>query len=107
MFIVESKMEIDRLNNEIRNIHNQMKKVEKEKKEILIKTGDCIESSILESELLELEKRLILETSRMNDALRLQDYQNSCSHIFIEDLIDITPDKSMTVKYCAHCLFTP
>ena len=94
-------MEIDRLNNEIQMIKKQIKEIEDEKKE------DIVELDVLESILFELENRLDLETSRLNDLLKLKDYQDSCSHVFIDDLIDITPDKSKMVTYCAHCLFTP
>ena len=89
-------MEIDRLRNEIQMIKNQIKEVENEKKD-----------EGVESELFELENRLDLETSRLNDLLKLKEYQESCSHVFIDDLIDITPDKSKMITYCAHCLFTP
>jgi hypothetical protein len=94
-------MEIDRLSNEIQIIQEQIKEVENEKKD------EGVELDVLESILFELESRLDLETSRLNDLLKLKDYQESCSHVFIDDLIDITPDKSKMVTYCAHCLFTP
>ena len=32
---------------------------------------------------------------------------NSCNHIFIKDLIDITPDYSKEITYCEICEFTP
>lgn len=97
-------MEIDRVNNQIIMIQKKMKEVENAKKE---SNMDCIYFDILESESLELEKQLDLETSRLNDLLKLQDYQDSCSHVFVDDLIDISPDKSKLIKYCTHCLFTP
>ena len=91
-------------------IQEEIKEVENEKKEMLSSKDvsvDCIDFDILESESLELENRLNLETSRLNDLLKLQDYQESCCHVFVEDLIDITPEKSKMITYCAHCLFTP
>ena len=30
--------------------------------------------------------------------------QNLCQHEFIVDLIDIDPDRSMSIKYCQLCL---
>jgi len=33
-----------------------------------------------------------------------KDLSNVCEHRIIEDLIDITPDKSQTVYYCEKCL---
>ena len=102
-------MEIDKLNKLIAMIHEQIKEVEDEKKELLSSKDanvNCIDFDILEEESLELENQLNLETSRLNELLKLQDYQDSCSHVFVDDLIDITPDKSKMVTYCAHCLFT-
>ena len=29
--------------------------------------------------------------------------QSTCNHEMIEDLIDVTPDKSLMIKYCKHC----
>ncbi len=31
--------------------------------------------------------------------------QGTCKHKIIEDLIDITPDKSVIIKYCEFCEF--
>ena len=31
--------------------------------------------------------------------------QSTCKHKMIEDLIDITPDKSVIIKYCKFCEF--
>lgn len=103
-------MEIERLNKLIAIIHEQIKEVEYEKKELLSSKNvnvDCIDLDILEEESLELENQLNLETYRLNELLKLQEYQDSCSHVFVDDLIDITPDKSKMITYCAHCLFTP
>ena len=30
----------------------------------------------------------------------------SCVHEYVEDLIDIDPDRSQTIYYCIHCLDT-
>ena len=29
-----------------------------------------------------------------------------CKHDFVEDLIDIDPDRSQTIKYCNRCMLT-
>jgi hypothetical protein len=34
----------------------------------------------------------------------LEKMQTLCKHEYVEDLIDITPDKSQTIYYCKHCL---
>ena len=56
------------------------------------------EINILEDELREME-------IRYNNLIELHKMQACCDHVFIEDLIDLTPDKSMTIEYCVHCLF--
>ena len=94
---------MDELNNRIITIQQKMTDVENEKNEML-NQEDCIDFDILESKLLELEKQLNLET---DDLLKLQEYQAACCHTFVDDLIDITPDKSKTITYCVDCLFTP
>jgi len=33
--------------------------------------------------------------------------QNACCHEFVEDFIDITPDKSQPVTYCKLCEYCP
>jgi len=100
-------MDIEKINNEIKAITNEIRDVENERQILLkMENVDYIKLDVLESILLGLENRLNLETARLNEFTMLQDYQNSCSHVFIEDLIDITPEKSKIVKYCAHCLFT-
>ena len=102
-------MEIDRLNKQIAMIQERINEIENEKNEVLSSKDvnvDCIDFDILLGELLELEKQLNLETSRLDELFKLKEYQDSCSHVFIDDLIDITPDKSKMIKYCAHCLFT-
>jgi hypothetical protein len=44
--------------------------------------------------------------NKLREELELKEYQDSCIHSFIEDLIDIDLDRSKIVKYCVHCLFT-
>lgn len=31
----------------------------------------------------------------------------NCCHQFIDDYIDITPDKGMNIRYCKHCYCEP
>ena len=31
---------------------------------------------------------------------------NNCEHTFVDDLIDITPDKSQNITYCTICEYT-
>lgn len=31
---------------------------------------------------------------------------SNCEHTFVEDMIDITPDKSQSITYCTKCEYT-
>jgi len=35
-----------------------------------------------------------------------KEMQNCCNHNFVEDEIDITPDRSQKIKYCSICEYT-
>ena len=35
-----------------------------------------------------------------------KDIQDNCDHNFVDDVIDIHPDKSVNIKYCTICEFT-
>lgn len=42
---------------------------------------------------------------RVNKLMELREYQLMCEHEFIQDLIDIDPDKSELIVFCKHCLY--
>ena len=67
---------------------------------------DDSDMNILEDELIATELQLELETKKYNDLLQTRDYQNCCNHSFVEDLVDITPDRSKIIHYCVHCLLS-
>jgi hypothetical protein len=91
--------QIQRMNLELCNL-------ETEKTILSMKNSPEFDLLILESRMHSIESDLERETCRYYSLLQLQQYQGVCEHEFIDDLIDITPDKSTTIKYCAHCLFT-
>ena len=124
--------EINHLNMEIQKINEQIKALTKERNMIIplsnaqfrnnqistINTTDDLPSyivnetthseidiHIIDSEIFELEMQLESKTIQYNNALQLKQFQSSCNHVFIEDLIDLTPDKSKTVEYCVDCFF--
>jgi len=35
-----------------------------------------------------------------------KEMQNCCNHNFVDDEIDITPDRSQKIKYCSICEYT-
>ena len=62
--------------------------------------------NILEDELIQTEIELYNSEKKYKELSQLRDWQDSCEHVFVEDLVDIDPDRSKIVKYCEHCLFT-
>ena len=99
------------MNQEIEKLAIQIEMLENEKHELIQTKPNTRETdvsvSILEDEIEQTTlqyNHLLTET--VDARTQLQEYQKLCEHVFIEDLIDITPDKSKTIKYCAHCFFT-
>jgi hypothetical protein len=91
--ILDEKME-----TEIEKMKTEIQKLEHIIKECLCNNESETEINVLEDELRELEIQL-------GKMIELHNYQLCCNHVFIEDLIDLTPDKSKTIEYCVHCLF--
>lgn len=85
------KHEIQKMEMEIRQLENLIR-------DLSTKAVSDMEINILEDELRELNIRL-------EKMIELHNYQLCCDHVFIEDLVDLTPDKSKTIEYCVHCLF--
>jgi len=52
-----------------------------------------------------LEQSLVTLREQLEQLSALKEYQSSCEHEFISDLIDIDPDRSKQVVYCKHCHF--
>lgn len=98
--------EIMDLQNNIRELELKLKTLNDEKTIIISEDNLEVDLEILTDEIIELELKISSEKTRYNNLLQLRDYQLSCNHSFIEDLIDITPEKSKTIKYCTVCLFT-
>jgi hypothetical protein len=83
--------EIEKMKTEIKQLEHIIQQHVKNKESEM-------EINILEYELRELENRL-------DKMIELCNHQMYCNHVFIEDLIDLTPDESKTIEYCVHCLF--
>jgi hypothetical protein len=92
-------LQIQTLNTEIRNIETE----KLEANEMVCSEMDIL---ILDCQIQDLETRLEEEKKRYNDLRELLDFQSNCNHEFVDDLIDIDPDRSKTIKYCMHCFFT-
>jgi hypothetical protein len=65
-----------------------------------------IDILIIDSQIHTIETQLEHEIRRYNNLLQLNEFQSCCEHLFVEDLIDISPEQSITVRYCDICLFT-
>jgi len=99
------------MNKEIEKLATTIEMLENEKRKLIQKNKNAntleLDVSILEDEIAKITfqyNNLLTET--VDARMQLQEYQKLCDHVFIEDLIDITPDKSKTIEYCAHCFFT-
>jgi hypothetical protein len=96
----EIKETIENINNSIFLVREKLKKLWQ------CSSTPSLEISVFEDELHELESQLEKEQNRLRENIELEEYQKSCTHSFVEDLIDIDPDKSKIIRYCIHCLFT-
>lgn len=105
MFIVVINMEhteLDKLHKEIKKMNEHIDALNKQKET----RNDYIERAVIEEEIIRLEQEIELATMKRTELLQLHELQSSCCHVFVEDLIDLTPDTSMTIQYCVNCLFT-
>lgn len=62
-----------------------------------------VDIAVIDNEIMELEIQLENKLSQLSQFI---EYQSCCNHVFVDDLIDIDPDRSMAIKYCVDCLFT-
>jgi hypothetical protein len=74
--------------------------------EVNVENSDDNDIGILEDELIQTELRLEHAMKKQYELEQLKEYQMNCQHSFVDDLIDVNPDKSKYIKYCVHCLFT-
>lgn len=100
------RMEDTKLLATIQKMKNDIIIINKMKQTLYSKNANEHEVDVLEDELIQLESDLDTELFRYNEMLQLRDYQDSCNHCFVDDLIDLTPDDSKLIKYCTHCMFT-
>lgn len=83
----------------------EIEKMETEIKELKHIIQECIKNKEPEKEIDILEDELCELEIRYYKMIELHNFQMCCDHVFIEDLVDLNPDKSMTIEYCVHCLF--
>ena len=49
------------------------------------------------------ERKLAIESLRTQCTNKIY---SLCCHVFVEDTIDISPDRSINIKYCSVCEYT-
>ena len=99
------KLEMDL---ELKNMQEKIRDVERllENAKLLSSTiADDLEHQIHMDGVVTLERLLQNLQTELKNNMQLKEYQSFCEHDFVTDLIDIHPDKSMTVVYCRHCHF--
>jgi hypothetical protein len=65
---------------------------------------DDINDEYITDQIIEYEKKIIeldLTIEHLNQFIC-----HSCEHTFVEDVIDITPDRSQNITYCTICEYT-
>jgi hypothetical protein len=66
--------------------------------------SDCMNYEYIDDEINEYKKK-INETELSIEHLN-QLICSNCEHTFVEDVIDITPDRSQYITYCTICEYT-
>jgi hypothetical protein len=72
--------------------------------EIEMERDDDINDEYITEQIIEYEKKIIeldLTIEHLNQFIC-----HSCEHTFVEDVIDITPDRSQNITYCTICEYT-
>ena len=100
---MEAKIEeeIQTLNTEILEIQDRLVL----EKRLMALASNEIDEQIQDYVIITLEQSLSALRQQREQLSALKEYQSSCEHEFISDLIDIDLDKSKSVVYCKHCHF--
>jgi archaellum component FlaC len=99
---MEPPAEIDKLRNDIKKMSDKIELLNKEISTIC----DEMNRNIIEEKIIDIETQLENAKIKQTDLQQLHDLQSSCCHEFVEDLVDLTPDKSIAVQYCIYCYYT-
>jgi tryptophanyl-tRNA synthetase len=101
-----SSDKLTELISEIEKLKTRIMDLQEEKKMSKIDSSEDLDIAILDDAINEMERQVEVKTYKQNELRELMDFQSKCSHVFVDDLIDLTPDKSVKVTYCAHCLLS-
>jgi hypothetical protein len=72
--------------------------------EIQLEINDGINDEYINDEINEYNKKIIELELTIEHLTRF--IYDKCEHNFVEDVIDITPDKSQNIIYCTICEYT-
>ena len=92
----EIKLKLDEIINKYNDIQNYMKNEENKTMK---------DTFFLEEE----DKYFFMEAKKYIENIEnkfKEKIQTTCCHHMVEDLIDISPDKSKHIKYCEFCEYT-
>ncbi len=94
--------EINNLQREIKRMTEYIESLNEEKMTV----GDVIDRDVIDEKIIQTEQEIEFAIIKQTELWQLNDLQSICCHEFIEDLVDLTPDKSIAIQYCIHCLYT-
>ena len=89
----------------LNKLRSDMEDIKKQILSLQIDKTKIQQNDVLDDEIHQLESQLEFKTEQYNNLRQLREYQSLCNHDFVDDLIDLTPDKSKLITYCVHCLF--
>jgi hypothetical protein len=95
-------------NRELMQVEEQLKECNQQIIELKRRSKfwkEIVEEFINEEEMCALETRRESLEVRQQELIELRSYQDSCEHLFVTDLIDVDPDRTLAIEYCKHCLF--
>jgi hypothetical protein len=80
--------------NEISSIYEEIINNDNINNEIMLENSYIREMNLYKSQIINVEFLLENISNKI---------KNTCQHNFVEDLIDINPDKSIHITYCTKC----
>ena len=98
-YFLSSKKKLQKILSYLNEIKLNYSEMEIKEENGNIITCDYIQNNIeeIEDKICEIE----LTIKYLNELIF-----NNCEHTFVEDVIDITPDKSQNITYCTICEYT-
>jgi hypothetical protein len=90
--------------NKLQKILSHLKEIKLTYYEIQVERDDGINDEYIRDQINEYETKIVEIELTIEHLTRF--IYEKCQHTFVEDVIDITPDKSQNIKYCTICEYT-